>query len=683
MARINVEILGDSRSLEKAFARSARSATKFSSEVSRATRGAAAGSGVFRSFGRSVAFASGGFLAFASAASFVRASVDAAREAAVAQRSLQAQMEANSESFKAHRDTVEKVALSYAKFGFQNDDVIASLTVLDRATGSISKSMRLQGLVAGVARVKNLDLASAAAVVGKVFGGQETALRRAIPGLSKNAHGYDLIREAQKKLAGQAAANTTASERFQATLHDTQEIIGTALLPTLNQYLNVIAEWLSKSKNQKEITDDVKAAVAAATDVLKTLKGVLEAINSVTGSTRNSLKLLLAVLVTYKTLKIASTFSNIADSIGLIGTNARKARGPVKGLAGELGGPAGPPTPGAAAAGESTAAKFARNIGKAGAVIAVAFAGAKGLQKLIGQAPLLISPQSMRLGVTSPIGADPFGLGPREPGAVRPPAGVLGPAAAGARRPRTPPPPPVDPKFQRAANEAARQAAVDRLAFKVEQTQLTKSLTDDIAANEKLNQLLLRRIKGDHATLDLRRQQLQVQLTINDLLARQAESRKAAAQAARQAALDARTARQFAILGLGPTGQERVPGAAALRRELDQVSELPLGKKGRSTVERIRRLIRTNFKSLTLEVRTVVKQMLDDLHQQLDKSSSVDVTRFQETARGQLTLAGARPGGALVIQGGIHLHGVQNVKELENELARRRKQRAHARRSTR
>jgi hypothetical protein len=38
-----------------------------------------------------------------------------------------------------------------------------------------------------------------------------------------------------------------------------------------------------------------------------------------------------------------------------------------------------------------------------------------------------------------------------------------------------------------------------------------------------------------------------------------------------------------------------------------------------------------------------------------------------------------RPAG-IVINGGIHLHGVQNVPQLENELAKRTKARAHTRR---
>ena len=245
------EVIVDSaaytRQIKKVQAETAAFATgvkKAGKETEHLARGAAYGSGAFRSLGRSLVFASGGFLAFQGAAGFLRKSVDAAREAAVSQRSLAAQMKASGESFAANKEHIDKVALSYGKFGFQNDAVVESLTVLERATGSINKSIALQGLTADIARAKNISSAAAAGVVGKVFGGQETALRRAVPGLAKHAHGMDLIRLAQAKMAGQAAAGTTATERFGATLHDTEEIIGTALLPTLNKTIEALGKWL-------------------------------------------------------------------------------------------------------------------------------------------------------------------------------------------------------------------------------------------------------------------------------------------------------------------------------------------------------------------------------------------------------------------------------------------------------
>jgi hypothetical protein len=310
---------------------------KLGRELEHVTRGAISGSGAIHGFGRSLAFASGGFVAFEGATRFLSESIDAAREAAVAQRSLAAQMRAAGQSFDANRDRIEKVALSYGKFGFQNDEVIQSLTVLERGTGSINKAISLQGLTADIARAKNLGLASAAGVVAKVFGGQETALRRAVPGLEKNAHGWDLIRLAQAKMAGQAAANATVAERFAATLHDTEEIVGTALLPTLNKYLTSLSQWLDKMNRSGELQRDVEKASHALSEAIGVLKDAMDALNFATGSTRSTLKLLFEAFVLFKTVKLVTAFADMAANIGLIGRNAETATGKVAGLNAEMG----------------------------------------------------------------------------------------------------------------------------------------------------------------------------------------------------------------------------------------------------------------------------------------------------------------------------------------------------------
>jgi hypothetical protein len=58
----------------------------------------------------------------------------------------------------------------------------------------------------------------------------------------------------------------------------------------------------------------------------------------------------------------------------------------------------------------------------------------------------------------------------------------------------------------------------------------------------------------------------------------------------------------------------------------------------------------------------------------------VDVTRFQKSARGQFVVPGGGGGRAVIHIANMNLHGIRNVGELENELARRSKQRAHQRR---
>jgi len=246
MPQMIIEVVADSRKLTRGLKEASSATKKFDKELSTAFRGVISGTGIMHSFGRTLAFASGGFIAFHTGTELIKSSIDAAREAVTAQKSLAVQMAAAGENFVKNREQIDKLAESYSKFGFDNDEVVQSLTVLERGTGSINKAMRLQQLTADIARAKNLGLAASAQVVAKVFGGQETALRRAVPGLEKNAHGWDLIREAQQKMRGQAEANTTASEKFAATLHNTEEIIGSALLPVIDRYLSAGARWLQQ-----------------------------------------------------------------------------------------------------------------------------------------------------------------------------------------------------------------------------------------------------------------------------------------------------------------------------------------------------------------------------------------------------------------------------------------------------
>jgi hypothetical protein len=272
MARkLVVEVVADPRNFTKGLVSADRSAKAFTKDMEQMGRGVLSGTVAFKGFARSLAFASGGFLAFAGGTRFLEESVKVARDAAVSQRQLAAQMKASGESFQGSKQAIDQAELSLEKYGFTSEDSAKALTVLERGTGNIAKAIELQGTAADLARAKNLDLASAANILAKVFGGQETALRRAVPGLDKEAHGLDLIREAQQRLAGQAAAATTPQERFAATLHDTQRIIGTALLPVLNRYLTNLSKWLGEMNRSGKLQRDINQTVKAATPLFEAL----------------------------------------------------------------------------------------------------------------------------------------------------------------------------------------------------------------------------------------------------------------------------------------------------------------------------------------------------------------------------------------------------------------------------
>lgn len=154
------------------------------------------------------------------------------------------------------------------------------------------------------------------------------------------------------------------------------------------------------------------------------------------------------------------------------------------------------------------------------------------------------------------------------------------------------------------------------------------------------------------------------------------ELRRARRVRLRQAAEAARTAvEDRAAFNVEKTGATKTlkDDLAALRRYNALLTRRIKGGHGTLDLER------EQF-HVQMQIADVLKQQAD-LAKKTKKRLGVDVTRFQKTARGQFVLAGAAGGGrGVVISGGVHLHGIQNVSQLENELQRRAKQRSQPRR---
>lgn len=722
MARkLIVEIVGDSSSLEKSFKRSSASANRFGRDMSKFGRGGFAATGAFRSLGRSVAFASTSFLGGVGLGAAIKASFDemAAFQKAAAQ--TQAVLKSTGGVAGVTAEHVDALATSLLNVSGVDDELIKNsenllLTftnvrnvmgknndIFDRATkAALNLSVRF-----------GKDLGTASIQLGRALQDPErgltalsrsgvsfsTAQRKLIKSLVESGHVLEaqklILSEVEKEAGGAARAygQTLPGQfnKFRETLRNLAGAIAAQFNPALDKAVKQANRWISNTRNQKRVMDDVKQVVGAASDVFNVLRGVFQDLNKVTGSTKHTLELLFLALVAYKSLGVVSTLTGIASNIGLIGTRATTATGEVVALKGALGGlAAGGPivvavllsigifqTPQYKQFHKDAERLFGRGGFNPLHNVLDQFRSFQGTtDKLLRQLGLV---RKAVHDVVAPAGA----LGPP----VLPPAGALGPVGrVGAERPGTVPPPPRETKAQRdarlarirQAREAARQAVVDRAEFAVDRAAATKALTDDLAALGKLNALLKRRIAGGHDTLELEKQQFAVDRQIADVLKQQ-----------REAKIKARDARQFKLLGFGPTGEDIVPGVKNLRKQLGSVADAISGtfldtRKTRGLLGHIRQVLAGGINSVSADVRSKVQQILADLKGKL-KQSSVDVTKFQQSARGQFTLAGATPGGreAVVINGPVHFHGVQNVKEMENALLKRKKQRAHARRSTR
>lgn len=191
------------------------SASASERSLSRATRGALAGSGIFRGLGRSIAFASGGFLAFASGGQFIRKSIDVAREAQVTQKQLGAQFRASGLSLSTYQGQIDKTNLRLSALaGINKDQLDQSFTTIFRGAGNVTKALKDNAIAADIAAGRNVPLATAAIAVGKAAAGSTTSLRRLGIQLPKGTTGTEALTIAARKFAGQAAAAATEQKKF-------------------------------------------------------------------------------------------------------------------------------------------------------------------------------------------------------------------------------------------------------------------------------------------------------------------------------------------------------------------------------------------------------------------------------------------------------------------------------------
>ncbi len=267
-----VKVIGDSSSLEKTFKQSARGADRFDKSIKKSVRGAVAGTGAFKSLGRSLAFASGGFIAGASITGLLRQSIDQAQQAAVAQKQLATQFRASGQNLAVYQDQIDQTIGSISRLaGIEDDEVKSAFTLAFRATKDVAQGLRLTGIAADVARARNITLAQATLALNKAYGGNVGALRRLGITIPKTLTGMQALAFVSRRFAGQARAGTTAQDRFNAAFVNFQQIIGAQLLPVFDKALRNLTRWLNDSKNQEKVQRDLNGAVKLSTTLVGAL----------------------------------------------------------------------------------------------------------------------------------------------------------------------------------------------------------------------------------------------------------------------------------------------------------------------------------------------------------------------------------------------------------------------------
>lgn len=158
------------------------------------------------------------------------------------------------------RAQVEELSGSYVKLGFGGDEAGAALNTLLNATGDLSESQNLLAVSADLARLKNIDLGTAASILGKASNGSTKAFKELGITLDESLPKSEALKKAMNELATQTGGQAVAfTKTFAGQLvvmkeqfKDSAESVGSFLLPKLNALLAALNNGIEFVKRNAE-----------------------------------------------------------------------------------------------------------------------------------------------------------------------------------------------------------------------------------------------------------------------------------------------------------------------------------------------------------------------------------------------------------------------------------------------
>ena len=166
---------------------------------------------------------------------FLSDSARAAADSEVIMGRLQIAVDNTGKAFSDLQPALDDAISGAEGLAFDGEDAAGALTILTNNTGDANKALDLLGLTMDIARGRGVDLATAAAAVGKAADGNVGALSRMGVAVAEGASAQQALASAQATFAGQAEgyASTTqgAFDRLTVTFGNFQESIGGMLGP--------------------------------------------------------------------------------------------------------------------------------------------------------------------------------------------------------------------------------------------------------------------------------------------------------------------------------------------------------------------------------------------------------------------------------------------------------------------
>lgn len=164
----------------------------------------------------------------ATAAGFLSDAARASEESAQIQRQLEQAIQNTGEAYSTYADRIDEASQRAVQLGIDDEKAAQALQALTETTHSAETALDLLGLAEDIAAAKNMDLVTAAELVGKVHEGNVGILKRYGIVVQEGASAEEALAQIQQQVAGQAEAHATTIDRLKVEYGNLQEKVGGA-----------------------------------------------------------------------------------------------------------------------------------------------------------------------------------------------------------------------------------------------------------------------------------------------------------------------------------------------------------------------------------------------------------------------------------------------------------------------
>lgn len=226
---------------------------------------------------------------------------------------LQRTAGASDAAVKSTEDYIGKLSLAT---GVADDELRPAMAKLATATGDVTQAQQGLAIALDVSAATGKTTDQVSKALAKAYAGNGSALAKLIPGIDEAAvksGDFAKINKELARLTGGAAAEAAGTAAgqykiFQLTLQETQEEIGTALLPVLKQLAPILVQVAGFIK-------DNTTFVVAFAGVVATLSAAVVVIN--------------AGMKAYQAILIISRVATVAQTVATAAMNAVMYANPI------------------------------------------------------------------------------------------------------------------------------------------------------------------------------------------------------------------------------------------------------------------------------------------------------------------------------------------------------------------